>query len=116
MENLVFTQLSVPEIQLLFRNEIEGYFATYKPFGTGEKETDKPITIKQASNVLTLSVQTIYGLVSKKAIPCSKVGKRLYFLESELVAWIKSGRKLTVAEIDRNAELHLSSLVKRRAV
>ena len=112
MENLVFTQLSVPEIRLLFRSEIEDYFTTHKPFGSPQPEWEKHISIQQASTVLNICIQTIYGLVNKKRIPYSKVGKRLYFLESDLLAWIKSGRRQTQSEIDTDAKLHLSNLGK----
>jgi len=55
--------------------------------------------IEQASKYLTLSKNTIYGLVQRMQIPYSKKGKRLYFSKRELIDWVKSGRKLTHDEI-----------------
>jgi excisionase family DNA binding protein len=63
-------------------------------------ETDQLLTITQAGEILSLSVPTIYGLVSRKEIPVSKRGKRLYFSKFELTDWIKAGRKLTTNEIE----------------
>ncbi|MBL7739363.1 MAG: helix-turn-helix domain-containing protein [Chitinophagaceae bacterium] len=60
---------------------------------------DQFLTIEQACEFLKLERQTIYGLVSSAKIPCMKKGKRLYFSKNELSAWIKTGRKRTIAEI-----------------
>ena len=43
---------------------------------------------------------TVYGWVHHKLIPCHRRGKKLYFLKSEIDAWLKTGRKKTVAEIE----------------
>lgn len=59
---------------------------------------DQLMTIKQASEFLSLTVATLYGYVQRGAIPVSKRGKRLYFRRSELLAWIQEGRKRTVQE------------------
>ena len=66
------------------------------------------LTIQQAAAFLSLSVPTLYGLVSRQSIPVSKQGKRLYFSQTELTDWIKSGRKLTLSEIDSQAAAHLA--------
>ena len=69
--------------------------------------TDQLLTIKQAAELITLSVPTLYGLVSRKEIPVSKRGKRLYFSKFELTDWIKAGRKLTVSEIESQASAYM---------
>lgn len=69
-----------------------------------QPETDQLLTIQQAAELLSLSVPTIYGLVSKSQLPVSKRGKRLYFSKQELTEWIKGGRKKTVAEIEGIAQ------------
>lgn len=112
MENLVFTQLSVPEIRQLFRQELETYF-TSSVKTTSQPEADKLLTIQQAADFLYLSVPTIYGLVSKSQIPCMKRGKRLYFSKDELASWVKSGRKKTLAELGADADAYLLNQKKR---
>ena len=61
--------------------------------------SDKPMTISQAAEFVNLTVPTLYGFVSKRTIPFSKVGKRLYFSEAELSTWIKSGRKQSITDL-----------------
>lgn len=70
------------------------------------------LTIQEAGKLLTLSVPTIYGLVSRSEIPVSKKGKRLYFSKLELTNWIKAGRKKTNEETARDADTHLQGKKK----
>ena len=72
-----------------------------------QPENDQLLTISQAGELINLSVPTIYGYVSRNEIPFSKKGKRLYFSKQELIAWIKEGRRKTVAEIADEADQYL---------
>ena len=112
MDSLVFTQLSVPEIRQLFRQELETYFSNKVEERT-QPEADQLLTIQQVADFLSLSVPTIYGLVSKAEIPCMKRGKRLYFSKDEIKNWIKAGRKKTLAELDSEADAYLLNQKKR---
>jgi len=73
-----------------------------------QNEAHQLLTIKQAAEFLSLSVPTIYGLVSRSEIPLCKKGKRLYFSKSDLTDWIKTGRKKTIAEISDEAHTYLN--------
>ncbi len=61
--------------------------------------SDKPMSIAEAAKFVNLTVPTLYGFVSKRTIPFSKVGKRLYFSETELTSWIQNGRQQTRDEL-----------------
>lgn len=74
---------------------------------------DSLLTIQEASELIKLSVQSIYGLVSQSKIPVSKKGKRLYFSKQELISWINTGRKKTVSEIQAEANGYLKSKGKK---
>lgn len=41
---------------------------------------------------------TIYALVQKRIIPSYKRGKRLYFYEDEILAWIDGGKRKALQE------------------
>ncbi len=84
-----------------------------KMIPTQANNSEELLTIKQAANFLNLSVQTIYALNSKQKIPSMKKGKRLYFSKQELTAWIKSGKKQTIAEANREADNYLINHKKR---
>lgn len=107
MENVIFTQLSIPEIRQLFRQELETYFATQKQGNTNQPEPEQLLTVQQAAELLNLSVPTLYGYTQRAEIPVCKRGKRLYFSKQSLFEWIKDGRKKTLAETASEAENYL---------
>lgn len=107
MENVVFTQLSIPEIRQLFRQELETYFANQKQGNTTQPEPEQLLTVQQAAELLNLSVPTLYGYTQRAEIPVCKRGKRLYFSKQSLFEWIKDGRKKTLAETASEAEAYL---------
>lgn len=74
---------------------------------------EKPINIQRTAELTGLSVQTIYGKVSRREIPFNKQGKRLYFYQSELSAWIRSGRHKTSSEIQSEADNYLHSTKRK---
>jgi excisionase family DNA binding protein len=45
--------------------------------------------VREAAELLRLSPKTLYGLVSQRRIPFRKAGRRLLFLESELLEWTR---------------------------
>ena len=55
------------------------------------------MNIDQAATFLSLAKQTIYEKVSKREIPFIKRdgGKRVYFLRSSLIEWLKEGERKT---------------------
>ena len=73
---------------------------------------DDLLTIKQSSELLNLTVPTMYSKVSKGELPVMKRGKRLYFFRAELMDYIKEGRKKSNAEIEAEAEAYLSNKKK----
>jgi excisionase family DNA binding protein len=80
--------------------------------GTTQNEKDELLTVEQTAKFLSLSIPTIYGLISKKELPVMKRGKRCYFDKAELVAYVKAGRKRTNSEIKESAENHFAKKVK----
>jgi excisionase family DNA binding protein len=66
-------------------------------------------TVQEAADFLHLTVPTIYSKVSKGELPYMKRGKRLYFSRTELMEYLKEGRKKSNAEIEQEAEAYLSN-------
>ncbi len=77
-------------------------------------EADQLLTIQQTAEIISLSIPTIYGLVSRAEIPVCKKGKRLYFSKMEIQDWIKSGRKKTVAEIANESDSYIKNGKRKR--
>ena len=88
------------EIILISREDLQQLVevSLRRVLNDGAKSTEngkaKHLTVKQASVLLDLAVQTIYGLTSRKEIPHIKKGKRLYFIEDDLIEWLNAGKQL----------------------
>ncbi len=63
-----------------------------------------PIGIDEVSKLIGKAKSTVYVLVRKRAIPCYKNGKKLYFFEDELIDWISNGRRKTIKELTLDSE------------
>jgi excisionase family DNA binding protein len=80
-----------------------------KALNLSKKPDEDPLlTIDDVSKKYDLSKATIYGLTHKKEIPFYKPGKRLYFLESEILNWVKRGKKESKSELEIRANEYLS--------
>jgi predicted DNA-binding transcriptional regulator AlpA len=73
-------------------------------------QTETPIKdgIKGVSTLIGKTVPTIYSYCQRNLIPHAKQGNRLIFFESEIIAWLKSGKVKTVSEIEIEASAYLS--------
>ena len=79
-------------------------------------KTEQPeqlLTIQEAAQFLNLTVPTIYSKVSKGELPVMKRSKRLYFSRTELLEYLKDGRKKSNAEIEQEAKAYLLNNKKK---
>ena len=65
------------------------------------------LNVKQAAELLNLSIYSIYAKTSRKEIPFSKRGRHLYFFKTDLINWLKKGKYETNDEIEREVEQYL---------
>jgi excisionase family DNA binding protein len=80
------------------------------------EQPEKLLNIQEAAQFLNLTVATIYSKVSKGELPVMKRSKRLYFSSTELLAYIKDGRKKSNAEIEADADAFLLTKKRNRNV
>ena len=74
--------------------------------------TDEPerfLNIEEAADFLRLAIPTVYSKVSRGELPVMKRSKRLYFSRTELLDYLKEGRKKSNAEIEAEAKAYLSN-------
>ena len=72
-----------------------------------KKEEDLFLNIEEAAKLIHLSKYTIYGLVHKNSICYHKRGRRLYFLKSEILDWLKSGKREDKTSIQNEVDEYL---------
>jgi len=91
-------------------SRIENLILDLKHKPTKVEPTDQPeqlLTIQEAAEFLCLTVPTLYSKCSKNELPYMKRSKRLYFSRTELLEYLKDGRKKSNAEIEQEAEAYL---------
>ncbi|ROI14618.1 helix-turn-helix domain-containing protein [Epilithonimonas hominis] len=109
MHNLVLSPID-PEI--LINSIVDKVTANILTAVTNKQtkaDVDELLTVQEAAELLKLSRPTIYSKVSRRELPCMKQGKRLYFSQTELLNYIKEGKKKTFAEIEAEADAYLSN-------
>jgi excisionase family DNA binding protein len=57
--------------------------------------SDKFLSVQEAAHFLRDSPRTVYGWVSQRVLPARYAGRRLLFLESELIEWTKHSLRST---------------------
>lgn len=106
----VFFNVPLSKLEPIFKRWIKEAQTELQP--TKVEPTEQPehlLTVQEAAQFLKLTVPTMYSKVSKKKLPCMKRGKRLYFSSTELMEYVKQGRKKSYAEIEQEAETYLSN-------
>lgn len=110
MKNLTFEE--VPQAVSAMQHQInEIHNLLLKSDLSQKTPQDELLTVQDAAKFLRLSVPTIYGLTSKGELPVMKRSKRCYFTKSDLLNYLKSGRKLSNSEIGISANKHISKSI-----
>ena len=80
------------------------------------KNNDKKVlTVEEAADYMGLSVRTIRELISKKVLPCSKVGKRNYIRTVDLTGYLLSAWHASDEEANHDvAKYNAERIFKRK--
>lgn len=70
---------------------------------------DELLSVQETASFLRLTVATVYSKVARGELPVMKQGNRLYFSLSELMAFLKTGKKKSTSEINAEAQAYLSN-------
>ena len=108
MNKTVLISLSIEDLQTVIIDCVNSCLRNNKQ--ESKAPTDQPeqlLTIQEAAEFLSLTVPTMYSKVSKGELPVMKRSKRLYFSRTELLEYLKDGRKKSNAEIEQEAKAYL---------
>ena len=109
-QNLTFDQLPKAVTMLTKEvSELKRLLIEKQEIKQSSKESEQLLTVQETAQFLNLAVATIYSKVSRGELPVMKQGKRLYFSSTELMQYLKEGRKKTYAEIEASAKDYLQS-------
>jgi excisionase family DNA binding protein len=88
---MILVQLNETELKQLIKSSL---FESIKELDLKSKNnTEKLLTIKEASVFLNLAQQTLYGFTSQRKIPFIKKGKKLYFNKVDLEKWLNEDKE-----------------------
>ena len=71
------------------------------------QDSEDILDAEACAKLISIEVQTLYGYTHRKEIPFYKPGKKLIFIKSEIIDWIKTNRHKTKNEISNEAETYL---------
>ena len=106
MSEIIITTISKEEIQKFIENAVKT--AILQKSIKDKKLNDTFLDVDQAATFLGIAKATLYGKCSKLIIPHFKKGKKLYFHQSELMEYLKSGRRKTIQDIQQKVNTQLS--------
>jgi excisionase family DNA binding protein len=113
MDKTVFISLPIEDLQTVIVDCVNSCLKNNKQVNAEPtKQPEQLLTIQEAAEFLKLTVPTIYSKVSKGELPVMKRSKRLYFSNTELMEYLKGGRKKSNAEIEQEAEAYMSNKEK----
>ena len=105
---MIIVQLDSEQLSNLIQSSVRKVLKETPPRTVEPTEQPEQLfNIKEAAEFLDLTVPTVYSKCSKNELPYMKRSKRLYFSRTELMDYIKKGRKKSNAEIDQEAEAYL---------
>jgi excisionase family DNA binding protein len=108
MDKTVFISLPIEDLQTVIIDCINSCLKNNTQEGkTPTEQPERLLTVQEAAQFLNLTVPTIYSKVSKGELPVMKRSKRLYFSNTELMEYLKEGRKKSNAEIEQEAQVYL---------
>ncbi len=67
-----------------------------------EDNSSELMTAKQTAKFLDLTLPTIYSMTCRKELPYIKKAKRIYFLRSELLSYLKSNESKSAEKLSIN--------------
>ena len=104
---MIIVQLDSEQLSNLIQSSVREVLKETPPQTV--EPTEQFLTIQEAAEFLSLTVPTMYSKVSKGELPVMKRSKRLYFSRTELLKYLKDGRKKSNAEIEQEAKAYLSN-------
>jgi excisionase family DNA binding protein len=75
---------------------------------SGNMTDENFLNIDEAANFLGIRRSTLYKYTCFKRVPHYKPGKKLYFVRSELIDWVKNSPVKTIDEIEQIAINHVT--------
>ena len=100
MEKLMFTSLTPDDLKSMVKEALKEIMQL-SPSSEGGKEI---MNLDETSQFLDIPKATLYKYTSKRLIPHIKKPKKLIFKKSELLKWLETANKKTLAQMMNDNE------------
>lgn len=101
-ENLPFAALTIEQagqfIKGIISEELRAITSKEPEPAKSESINIDDTVVFLQENGYPITKGSLYNLVSKKAIPCKKIGKRVVFSRSELISWLEQKTEKEVSK------------------
>ncbi len=101
MNDIILSPIPINELESLILKQVRIALSEINP-GKPDPVRNELLTIKQIAEILSVSIATVYGYVHAREIPHMKRRGRLYFSKPDILEWVRSGKRLTIDEINNN--------------
>jgi len=95
----------LPEVIRLLYEKVERLEEILIKLQPAKAEEDQLLTVKEAAELLKVTVASLYAKVSRKEIPVHKPGRILYFYKEDLLQWVRDSKRKTMAELQKEAQI-----------
>jgi len=113
MNNVVLSTKNIDDFIDQISDEVVRKIQALSPFGD-QSPSDQVFDIVQAAKFLNISVPAIRAKVFRRDIPHTKDGKRVFFLRSILIEWLKESTKQTSAFTSKQREQEANDFISNR--
>ncbi|MDN3588205.1 helix-turn-helix domain-containing protein [Pedobacter aquatilis] len=110
MDKISFEEM--PEVLMEILKKIERLEVMVSKLHLLESDEQELLNIHEAAAFLKTSVPALYTKVSRREIPVSKPGRRLYFSKSNLMEWIRASKLKTQNEMLKEAQIKMKGYRK----
>lgn len=85
MQNIILSPISLESLEQLITRSVELALSKCNPQPT-QNEVNTRLSIEQLAKYLDCSKATIHAYINRGSIPYHKIGRRTYFIQSEVDA------------------------------
>lgn len=114
MQKELFISMSFEELRSLIADVVKKSLSENSEFSLNYPSDSEVLGTEQVANMLQVSKSYLYKLIMGRELPFYKKGKKIFFLKSEIIEWIKTGRIKTRHEIEIEASTYIATRKFRR--
>ncbi len=107
--NVIFSQININDLGELIGEKVKAAIKNIAPPPATTQQQETPVLFPRMLEVTGLKERTARAKIAASEIPYYQRGGKLYFFESELIEWVRTGKVKTQKEISEEATTYLQN-------